>query len=118
MTLYQARKHAYQQLHAVLWTSASPYPQKLYQAGQAQLVAAKKLRPSIISRFAMFVREQQHLQVMRLQLLIVQKHTSASCEGASSRPAVAWNGGGVLPVLRKKTNAPAPLQPPDSDRSS
>jgi len=32
------------------------------QAGHSQLVAAKNLRPTLVQQFAIFVREQMHMQ--------------------------------------------------------
>ncbi|KAG2449445.1 hypothetical protein HYH02_005592 [Chlamydomonas schloesseri] len=45
----------------------------LYQAGQSQLMSAKKLEPDWVERFAIFVREQQHMQ---------RAHTSTTGESA------------------------------------
>ncbi|GFR50724.1 hypothetical protein Agub_g12981 [Astrephomene gubernaculifera] len=46
----------------VLYSNLLIEVQTLYQAGQSQLMAAKKLNPGYVQKFAIFVREQQHMQ--------------------------------------------------------
>ncbi|KAG2449446.1 hypothetical protein HYH02_005593 [Chlamydomonas schloesseri] len=47
--------------------------QSLYQAGQSQLMAARKLTPNFLERYALFMRQQQHMQ---------RAHTSTTGESA------------------------------------
>ncbi|KAG2433266.1 hypothetical protein HXX76_008334 [Chlamydomonas incerta] len=47
--------------------------QSLYQAGQSQLMAARKQMPNFLERYALFMRQQQHMQ---------RAHTSTTGESA------------------------------------
>ncbi|KAG2497033.1 hypothetical protein HYH03_005036 [Edaphochlamys debaryana] len=57
----------------ILYSNLLIEVQNLNQAGQSQLMAAKKLNPGYVDRFAIFVREQQRLQ---------QAHTSTTGDAA------------------------------------
>ncbi|KAG2497025.1 hypothetical protein HYH03_005028 [Edaphochlamys debaryana] len=57
----------------ILYSNLLIEVQNLNQAGQSQLMAAKKLNPGYVDRFAIFVREQQRLQ---------QAHTSTTGDSA------------------------------------
>ncbi|KAG2449443.1 hypothetical protein HYH02_005590 [Chlamydomonas schloesseri] len=57
----------------ILYSNLLIEVQTLYQAGQSQLMAAKKQSPGYVEKFAIFVREQQHMQ---------RAHTSTTGESA------------------------------------
>ncbi|KXZ46983.1 hypothetical protein GPECTOR_39g477 [Gonium pectorale] len=57
----------------VLYSNLRIEVQNLYRAGQSELMAAKKLNPGYVQKFAIFVREQQHAQ---------RAHTQATGENA------------------------------------